>query len=97
MKSFASCKGVKQGWLESLLLFAPYLDELEKGRQAAEDDIDAPPLRDQILPFLIFANDNASFLCSYYSYEGLQAQLDCLADFCKRARGPHQLDQDGSI
>ena len=96
MKSFACSKGVKQGWLESPLLFAPYLDEPEKGRQAAEDDVDAPPLHDQILPliFLMFANDNASFLCSG---EGLQAQLDCLADFCKRARGPHQLDQDDSI
>ena len=47
--SFACSKGVKQGCLASPLLFGLYLDELETRLHAAEDEIDAPTLYDQIL------------------------------------------------
>ena len=79
-ESFPCTKGVKQGCPASPLLFGLYVDELERLLNAAEDEIDAPALINRIVAILLFADDIA--LLSY-SAEGLQAQLDILAEFCK--------------
>ena len=78
--SFPCMRGVKQGCPASPLLFGLYIDELERILIASEDTIDAPSLYAKLLPILLFADDIALFS---YSPEGLQAQIDILADFCK--------------
>jgi hypothetical protein len=77
---FQSMLGVKQGCPLSPLLFGIFLDDWETHLQSVVGaTADQPCLAGRKVPPLLFADD--MFLIAL-SPAGLQAQLDCLQDYC---------------
>ena len=75
---FRCLLGVKQGCPLSPTLFGLYVDGLEK-HLLQTSGIDAPELIGELVPLLLYADD---LILMSTSKEGLQRQIDALADFC---------------
>ena len=75
---FRCLLGVKQGCPLSPALFGLYVDGLEK-HLLQTAGIDAPELIGELVPFLLYADD---LILMSTSREGLQQQINALADFC---------------
>ncbi len=77
---FRCLMGVKQGCPLSPIMFALYVDGLEK-HLLETADIDAPKLMGVMVPLLLYADD---LILMSESASGLQKQLDALASFCEQ-------------